>query len=82
MLKHFLKASISSGALLPAAVELMPAQRVVFSMVSLLLRIERDSQGRVRICRNVKDIQQALTHVRCSSMRRPVCLGAFLLFIH
>jgi len=30
-------------------------------MVSLLLRIERESQGRVRICRNVKDIQQALT---------------------
>jgi membrane dipeptidase len=53
--------SVSSGALLPAAVELMPAQRVVFSMVSLLLRIERESQGRVRICRNVKDIQQALT---------------------
>ncbi|MGA2842869.1 MAG: dipeptidase [Steroidobacteraceae bacterium] len=53
--------SVSSGALLPAAVELMPAQRVVFSMVSLLLRIERESQGRVRICRNVNDIQQALT---------------------
>lgn len=53
--------SVSNGALLPAAVELMPAQRVVFSMVSLLLRIERESQGRVRICRNVNDIQQGLT---------------------
>src|ERR1700680_4267741 len=29
-------------------------------MVSLLLRIERESKGRVRICRNVTDIQQAL----------------------
>jgi membrane dipeptidase len=53
--------SVSGGALLAAAVELMPAQRVVFSMVSLLLRIERESQGRVRICRNVNDIQQGLT---------------------
>jgi membrane dipeptidase len=53
--------SVSGGALLAAAVELMPAQRVVFSMVSLLLRIERESQGRVRICRNVNDIEQGLT---------------------
>lgn len=29
-------------------------------MVSLLLRIERESQGRVRVCRNVDDIQQAM----------------------
>ena len=29
-------------------------------MVSLLLRIERESKGHVRICRNVTDIQQAL----------------------
>jgi membrane dipeptidase len=38
----------------------MPAQRAVFAMVSLLLRIERESQGRVRVCRNVDDIQQGI----------------------
>ena len=50
----------SSGAALPPALELMPAQRAVFAMVSLLLRIERESQGRVRVCRNVNDIQEAM----------------------
>ena len=29
-------------------------------MVSLLLRIERESQGRVRVCRNVGDIERCL----------------------
>jgi Membrane dipeptidase (Peptidase family M19) len=38
----------------------MPAQRAVFAMASLLLRIERESQGRVRVCRNVDDIQQGI----------------------
>src|SRR4029077_5900621 len=52
---------VSSGALSAPAVELAPAQRAVLSMVSLLLRIERESKDRVRICRNVTDIQQALT---------------------
>jgi membrane dipeptidase len=51
---------VSSAALSPPAVELAPAQRAVLSMVSLLLRIERESKDRVRICRNVTDIQQAL----------------------
>src|ERR1700721_1509708 len=51
---------VSNGALSAPAVELAPAQRAVLSMVSLLLRIERASKGRVRICRNVNDIQQAL----------------------
>jgi membrane dipeptidase len=40
--------------------ELTTAQGAVFSMVSLLLRIERESQGRVRVCRNVDDIRQGL----------------------
>jgi membrane dipeptidase len=52
--------NISSATALPPALELMPAQRAVFAMVSLLLRIERESQGRVRVCRNVDDIQQAM----------------------
>jgi membrane dipeptidase len=51
---------VSSAALSAPAVELAPAQRAVLSMVSLLLRIERESKDRVRICRNVTDIQQAL----------------------
>ena len=50
----------SNGAPLPPAVALTRAQRTVFSMVSLLLRIERESQGRVRVCRTVSDIQQRL----------------------
>jgi len=52
--------NVSNGALSPSAVELTPAQRAVFSMVSLLLRIERESHGRVRVSRNVDDIQQCL----------------------
>jgi membrane dipeptidase len=52
--------NVSSGAPLAPTVELMPAQRAVFAMVSLLLRIERESQGRVRVCRNVDDIQQGI----------------------
>jgi hypothetical protein len=39
---------VSSGALSAPAVELAPAQRAVLGMVSLLLRIERESKGRVR----------------------------------
>ena len=52
--------STEVGAPLPPAVELVPAQKVVFGMLSLLLRIERESQGRVRICRNVNDIHRCL----------------------
>jgi membrane dipeptidase len=42
------------------SVELVAAQKAVFSMVSLLLRIERESQGDVRICRNLNDIRQSM----------------------
>jgi membrane dipeptidase len=35
------------------------AQAAVYGMVSLLLRIERESQGRVRVCRNVDDIRRS-----------------------
>jgi membrane dipeptidase len=49
-----------SDALPAPALELTAAQRAVFSMASLLLRIERESQGRVRVCRNVDDIQRGL----------------------
>ena len=51
------------GDALPTAVlETLPARNTVLSMVSLLLRIERESQGRVRICRDVDDIQESVDH--------------------
>ena len=43
----------------PPAVEMAAAQAAVYGMVSLLLRIERESQGRVRVCRNVDDIRRS-----------------------
>jgi membrane dipeptidase len=49
-----------SAALSAPVLDLTPAQKAVFSMVSLLLRIERESNGRVRICRNVDDIQRGV----------------------
>jgi membrane dipeptidase len=45
---------------MPPTVELAPAQRAVFTMLAILLRIERESQGRVRICRSVGDIERAM----------------------
>jgi membrane dipeptidase len=44
----------------PPAVDAAEAQRVVFAMAALLYRIERESQGRVRVCRNVGDIESCL----------------------
>ena len=44
----------------PPAVDVAEAQRVVFAMASLLYRIERESEGRVCICRTVDDIERCL----------------------
>lgn len=44
----------------PPAVDVVEAQRIVFAMASLLFRIERESQGRLRVCRNVGDIEGCL----------------------
>ena len=44
----------------PRAVDSAEAQRIVFAMMSLLLRIERQSEGRLRICRSVGDIEGCL----------------------
>jgi membrane dipeptidase len=44
----------------PPAVDMAEAQRVVFAMAALLLRIERESQGRVRVCRDAADIESCL----------------------
>ena len=51
-----------SGSDPPVAqiVELGAAQSIVFNMFSLLLRIERESQGRVRVCRSVRDIRRCM----------------------
>jgi membrane dipeptidase len=50
---------ISSEAA-PPVVDTTEAQRVVFAMAALLFRIERESQGRLRVCRNVDDIERCL----------------------
>lgn len=44
----------------PPAVELTEAQRVTFAMAALLMRIERELKGRVRICRNADDIERCV----------------------
>jgi membrane dipeptidase len=44
----------------PPGVDLGEAQRAVFAMASLLYRIEKESQGRVRVCRNAGDIKKCL----------------------
>jgi membrane dipeptidase len=44
----------------PPAVDMAEAQQVVFAMASLLYRIERESAGRVRVCRNAGDIEHCL----------------------
>jgi membrane dipeptidase len=51
---------VDEDSLVAPAVELTVGHTTVFRMLSLLLRIERKSQGRVRICRSVNQIHQAL----------------------
>ena len=52
----------AAAKLAPAAspIELATAQTTVFGMVSLLFRIARESQGRVRVCRSVSDIHRCI----------------------
>jgi membrane dipeptidase len=44
----------------PPALDIAEAQRVSFAMAALLLRIERESKGRLRVCRNAGDIEHSL----------------------
>jgi membrane dipeptidase len=44
----------------PPAVDMATAQQTVFAMASLLFRIERESKGRVRVCRTAADIERCL----------------------
>jgi membrane dipeptidase len=45
---------------LPPALELVEGQRVTLHMASLLLRIERASEGRFKICRTAAEIQDCV----------------------
>jgi membrane dipeptidase len=44
----------------PPSVDAADAQRTVFAMASLLFRIERESDGRVRICRTAGNIESCI----------------------
>ena len=50
------------GAPLPPPLDLTTAQTAVSSMASILIRIEREADGRVRICRTVEDIRHCIDH--------------------
>jgi len=51
---------LGSPAAPPALDDVAEAQRVVFAMASLMYRIERESDGRVRVCRTAGDIERCL----------------------
>ena len=48
------------GAPLPPPLDLATAQAAVLDMASILIRIEREANGRVRICRTVEDIRHCI----------------------
>ena len=48
------------GAPVPPPLDLATAQAAVSSMASILIRIEREANGRVRICRTVEDIRHCI----------------------
>ncbi len=48
------------GAPLPPPVDLATAQAAVLDMASILIRIEREANGRLRICRTVEDIRHCI----------------------
>ena len=48
------------GAPMPPPLDLTTAQAAVTSMASILFRIEREANGRVRICRTVEDIRHCM----------------------
>jgi membrane dipeptidase len=45
---------------MPPPLDLQPAQAAVWSMASILIRIEREANGRIRICRTVDDIRHCI----------------------
>jgi membrane dipeptidase len=48
------------GAPLPPPLDLATAQTAVSSMAAILIRIEREADGRLRICRSVEDIRHCI----------------------
>jgi len=48
------------GAPMPPPLDLPTAQAAVSAMASILIRIEREANGRVRICRGVEDIRHCI----------------------
>ena len=48
------------GAPLPPPLDLTTAQAAVSTMASILIRIEREANGRFRICRTVEDIRHCM----------------------
>ena len=50
----------TTGAPLPPPLDLTTAQAAVSSMASILIRIEREANGRVRICRTAEDIRHCI----------------------
>lgn len=50
----------ATGAPMPPPLDLTTAQTAVSSMASILFRIERESNGRVRVCRTVEDIRHCM----------------------
>ena len=48
------------GAPVPPPLDLATAQAAVSSMASILIRIEREANGRLRICRTVEDIRHCI----------------------
>jgi membrane dipeptidase len=48
------------GAPLPPPLDLATAQTAVSSMAAILIRIEREADGRLRICRTVEDIRHCI----------------------
>jgi membrane dipeptidase len=48
------------GAPMPPPLDLITAQAAVSRMASILFRIEREANGRVRICRTVEDVRHCI----------------------
>jgi membrane dipeptidase len=55
-------AADTGAAASPPGLDMTQAQQTVFSMVSLLYSIERQSRRRVRVCRTVDDIETCFAH--------------------
>jgi membrane dipeptidase len=53
-------ADTAPGAPLPPPLDLATAQTAVWAMASLLIRIEREAAGQLRICRDVADIKRCI----------------------